>query len=152
MEDLEKQVARSRPPRICLNVATQRTNLAVALLTALCMTFTILFAYDSSLENPFLSTFMSKTPERNILILNLALQISLFLLAELTLSVFEAARWALACRSSGTTALNFLTLSRATGFIGAVYLFCGKSGIRGRNDHQIWGFQRYESQKIGFGI
>jgi len=143
MDDPEKGLYRPRNRRGCLSIRKQRITLVLALVTAICMTFTIFFAYNSSVERPLLLSFVPNRPERSILILNLALHITLFALAELTSSVFEATRWALACRSSGTTALTFITLSRATSFLGTVYLFAGKSGVRGRNGHQIWGLQRY---------
>ena len=143
MEDVEKGLYNSREECGCVNFRNQLTTFVVAILTALCMTFTIFFAANSSLENPILTSFVSKTPETSILILNLASQITLFALAELTSSVLEATRWALACRASGTTALTFITLSRATGLFGTAYLAAGKSGVPGRNGHRIWGCQRY---------
>jgi hypothetical protein len=142
----EEEKPQRQSPRGCLSLRNQFVTLILAVLTAMTMTFTIFFAYNSSLERPFLSSFVPKTPERSILILNLTLQITLFILGELTSSVFEATRWALACRASGTTALTFLILSRATSFLGTIYLSIGRGGVAGRNGHQVWGLQRYLSR------
>jgi hypothetical protein len=143
MEDVEKALHHSRAWYGCINFRNQLMTFVVAILTAIFMTFTIFFAYNSSLENPVSTSFVSKTPETSILILNLALQLTLFALAELTSSVLEATRWSLACRATGTTALTFITLSRATGLLGTAYLTAGKSRVQGRNGHRIWGAQRY---------
>src|SRR5579871_1904044 len=90
--------------------------------TTVCLAFTVFFAFNSSVEQPFSSLFVTKNPERNILILNASSQITIFLLAELTASVLEVMRWALACRESGTSAITFVGLSRATSFFGALFL------------------------------
>jgi hypothetical protein len=40
-----------------------------------------------------------------------------------------------------------MTLSRATSFLGSMYLSLGRSDIAGksaRNDHRVWGVQRYK--------
>jgi hypothetical protein len=109
------------------------------------MTFTIFFAYNNSLENPRVPALIAETPQRSILILNLASQLTLFSLAELTYAVLDATRWALACSTTGISALTFLTLSRTTSLIGAMYLAVGgKSG----HAHRLWGGQRYDALSL----
>jgi hypothetical protein len=145
MANIEKGRPRGRYG--CLHIHKQGVTLGLAVITALCMSFTIFFAYNSSLEQPYLSSLITQTPERSILILNLASHLTLFALGELTSSVLEATRWALACSATGTTALTFITLSRATSFIGALYLSLVRSGSPEavkRHAHQIWGGQRCE--------
>src|SRR5947207_15605090 len=119
-------------------ITRHRLTWFLAFITVICMSFTIFFAYNSSLERPYSSLFVSKTPERSILILNIASQLTIFSLAELTISVLEAIRWALVCRTSGTSGLTFIGLSRATGVVGVIYLLAGKGGPSSK----IWGFQR----------
>jgi hypothetical protein len=115
-------------------------TLTLLCVTTLCMVFTIFFAYNNSLENPHVPALVANSPQRSILILNFASQLTLFSLAELTYSVLDATRWALACSTSGVSALTFLTLSRTTSLIGAFYLTMG--GKNGHH-HRIWGVQRY---------
>jgi hypothetical protein len=83
-------------------------------------------------------------PERSILVLNIASQLTIFCLAELTSCVFEAVRWAIACSAAGTNAFTFLSLSRATNALGVLCLLFGSSGDQkfGRDGHRLWGGQR----------
>jgi len=115
-------------------------TLSMGIMTASFLSFTIFFAYNCSSNNPYISLLVFQRPETSILILTVAVQLTIFSLAEFTSAVLDATRWALACSSSGTSALTFLALSRATNFIGAIYLTCtgnGQGGLR------IWGSQRY---------
>jgi hypothetical protein len=82
---------------------------------------------------------IAKSPQRSIIIFNIASQLTMFSLAELTYSVFDATRWTLGCSTSGVSALAFLALSRTTSLIGVLYLTVG--GTNGQ--HRIWGGQRY---------
>jgi hypothetical protein len=127
----------------------QRFTLALACLTAIVMSFTFFFAYNSSLEHPLSAGLIFQRPERSILVLNIASQLTIFCIAELTASTFEAFRWALASSVSGISASTFLALSRATNTAGVVFLLFGK-GKRGleRDDFRLWGSQRY-SQIFG---
>jgi hypothetical protein len=140
---MEEDKKGSQAQCIRLRIGNQGFTLVVACITALCMTFTLFFAYNSSLKQPYLSLFVSKTPERSILILNLASQLTVFALAEMMASVLDATRWTLACSTSGIPALTFVALSRATSFFGALYLSMGGSGVPGRNSLRMWGAQRY---------
>ena len=143
MDENEKDTSQARYSS--MRIRNQGVALVVAFITAILLAFTIFFSYNSSLQQPYLSLFVSKKPERSILILNVASQVTLFALAELTSSVFDSIRWALACHGTGTTALTFITLSRATSFIGSLYLSMGKNRVPGsfpRNDHRVWGIQR----------
>ena len=104
----------------------QRYTLILATLTAGCMAFTVFFAYNSSLEHPISSKLIFNRPEKSILVLNIASQITIFCLAELTTCVLDAVRWAFACSVTGASAYTFLALSRATNVIGVVCLLLGR--------------------------
>lgn len=138
MEEDEKRFPRTRQ-----RFRDRTCTFLVACITAICMAFTIFFAYNSSLQQPYLSLFVSKTPQRSILILNIASHVTAYALAELTSAVLDTVRWSLACESSGTTALAFVTLSRATNFLGVLYLSLSRSQVPGRSSHRLWGVQRY---------
>lgn len=127
-------------------IRQQRFTLLLAVLTALCMIFTIFFAYNSSLELPLSTKLIFERPERSILALNVASQITIFCLAELTSVVLEATRWAFACTSSGTSAYTFLALSRATSIMGVLSLLFysgAKPKTFQKDGHRLWGGQRY---------
>ena len=123
----------------------QRLTLLTAFFTASCMSFTIFFAYNSSLEQPISSKLIFTRPERSILILNIASQVTIFSLAELTSAVFGQIRWALACSPSGTSAYTFLALSKATDIVGVLSLFFGhRSEMKfEKGGFLLWGPQRY---------
>lgn len=117
----------------------------IAILTAVCMTSTIFYAYNSSLDDPHIASLVAKTPERTILILNIMSQLTLLFLAELTTLAMDATRWALACSAGGAPSLTFLALSRATSLLGALYLSFGPGEMGAkveRNGHRSWGLQR----------
>jgi hypothetical protein len=144
--DLDDEKPLVQTSTACERIRQRGAALLVALATALLMAFTIFFAYNSSLQQPYLSLFVSKHPSRSVLILNIASHLTLFCLADLTATVLESVRWTLACHGTGTPALTFLTLSRATGFVGSLFLSFGKSKVRGAfptNDHRFWGLQRH---------
>jgi hypothetical protein len=118
--------------------------LCLAVLTAIVMTFTVFLAINSTLEHPVSQRLVATTPERSILVLNIASQITIFLLAETTHWVFEAVRWAMASSASGIAAYTFLLLSRATSVAGVIYMMFGrpaKSGIQ-KDGFRLWGGQR----------
>jgi hypothetical protein len=121
----------------------QRYTLILATLTAGCMAFTIFFAYNSSLELPISSKLIFNRPEKSILVLNIASQITIFCLAELTICVLDAVRWAFASSVTGASAYTFLALSRATNVIGVICLLLRRDDQKiGRDGHRIWGGQR----------
>jgi hypothetical protein len=121
----------------------QRYTLILATLTAGCMAFTIFFAYNSSLEVPISSKLIFNPPEKSILVLNIASQITIFCLAELTICVLDAVRWAFASSVAGASAYTFLALSRATNVIGVICLLLSRDDQKiGRDGHRIWGGQR----------
>ena len=120
-------------------------TLTMACITSLFLAFTIFFAYNSSVEQPYWSLFVTQRPERSILILNIASQVTVFCLAELTISVLEAIRWAFASSVSGISGLTFIALSRATNIVGTMYLWAGLGPTPGRirrDGHKIWAGQR----------
>jgi len=120
--------------RLCLS--------AMVVITGVCLLCTIFFAYNSSVEQPFLPALVAKTPQRTILVLNVISQISLFCLAEMTRLVMDAVRYSLACSATGTSALSFLALSQATHFLGALCLACAPCGKGVRSGHRVWSAQR----------
>ena len=125
------------------SIHQQRSTLLLACLTAGFMAFTIFFAYNSSLEHPVSPRLIFSRPERSILLLNIASQLTIFCLAELTSCVLEAIRWAFACSAAGTNAFTFLSLSRATNAVGVLCLLLGRSGDQfGKDGHRLWGGQR----------
>jgi hypothetical protein len=143
MGDIERTSA--KPEFSKSRIRSQVIAFIIAFITAICLTTTIFFAYNVSLEQPRLPSLVAKSPERTILILNVLSQVTLFFLAELTSLVLEASRWALACSPTGTSALTFLTLSQATTLLGAFYLSFGSDRLGGRFDrhkHKLWGGQR----------
>jgi hypothetical protein len=147
MDDIERSSVKN------LDLSTSRLRsrfivFTIALITAICLTATIFFAYNSSLEQPRLPSLVAKSPERTILILNVMSQLTLFFLAQFTSLVLEATRWALACSTTGTSALTFLTLSQATTLLGTLYLSFGSDNHGGRverHKHRLWGGQRCSS-------
>ena len=109
------------------------------------MFFTIFFVYNSSLADPYLSDLVFNRPERIILVLNVLSQVTVFLLAELTIAALEAVRWAFVCSPSGISAVTFLSLSRATNLMGTINLMgaTGSSPWKFQNDgHRLWGMQK----------
>lgn len=114
----------------------QSCTLLLVILTAITMSFTIFFAYNSSLAKPISRKLIPAEPERAVLVLNLASQLTIFCLAELTTSVLEGLRWALACTPPGVSAHTFLALGRSTNVAGVLFLLLGKG-------HKFWGSQRY---------
>jgi hypothetical protein len=139
----EKEVMGSKTGDICLR--SRLLILTLAASTVLSMTVTIFYAYNSSLEQPHIASLVARSPGRSILILNALSQFTLFFLAELTTCTMDVLRWALASSTSGTSAFTFLTLSRATSLLGAMFLSVGSTKVQGkfeRNGHRIWGMQR----------
>ena len=133
--------------RVRQQSSSKWVTLTLACVTIAVMVFTVFFAYNSALEQPYSPLFISNRPERSILILNIASQVTIFFLAELTSLALDATRWALACSTSGVSALTFVALSRATNMIGTLYLLIGQSqttaGAFQRHSHRLWGLQKY---------
>jgi hypothetical protein len=125
----------------------QLTTCALAIVTILCMTSTIFFAFNSSLENPPVPSLVAKSPERTILILNVMSQVTLLALAELTIFAMDSLRWAMAITPDGISALTFLVLSKATTFLGALVLSFHSTAVSGAGP-RIWGAQRFERFKL----
>lgn len=123
-------------------ILKQRYAILIACITVACISFTTFFAYNGSLDHPLVPSLVFEPPERSILALNVASQLSIFLLAELTAAVFELVRWAFACSSFGISAFTFLTLSRATNAVGALYLLMKGGKGKFTITHRVWAFQR----------
>jgi hypothetical protein len=126
-------------------VQKQRWTLLLAVFTCGAMIFTVFFAYNSSLAVPLSTKLIFDKPATSVLVLNVASQVTIFCLAELTICVFEAIRWAFACSSRGVQGYTFLSLSRATNLLGVLCLLTGattsKQPLSG--SHRLWGSQRY---------
>lgn len=123
----------------------QAFTFGLAFLTTAVMAFTIFFAYNCSLEHPIAPALIFSQPSTSILVLNIASQLTIFCLSEMTIWVFEALRWAFASSLSGIPAYTFLALSRATSTVGVLYLMIGRPNERGvrKDGHRLWGGQRY---------
>jgi hypothetical protein len=125
------------------------STLLVACLSGICIFFTVFFAFNCSLDRPLSQKFTFQKPERSILVLNILSQLSMFLLAELTIGVFDMIRWAQASSESGLPALTFIILSSATSITGVLYLLLASvPGISKLSDAankglRVWGSQRY---------
>ena len=101
-----------------------------ALVSALWMAFTAIFAFNCSLPKPFSQRLLPTRSEDSLLILNVLSHGTLLLLGQLTSQAFEAVRWALASSPNGVPAASFLGLSRATGLLGVVsVLVSGRGGF-----------------------
>jgi len=113
-------------------------------LTSVWLGFTMFFAWNSTLSNPFVRNIMPSGPAQTITVLNILSHITVFLLQVLTSSVFEILRWAFASTKAGVSAFGFLTMSRATGPLGVLYLlfFDSKTG-NFWTGHRLWGVQRF---------
>jgi hypothetical protein len=120
----------------------------LALFTLGWIIFTIYFAYNCSISNPLTPSLIFSKPERTILLMNILSQFTIFLLAELTLSVFEALRWAFASSPHGINAFSFVGLSRATSLLGILSLLIRNrirepgEPILSKDGHRLWGLQR----------
>src|SRR5271170_5472202 len=127
-------------------IRQQTFTLIIACVTAVFMSFTIFFAYNSSMETPVSSILIFSNPERSILALNVLSQLTIFFLHELTTSVLEATRWAFASSASGVSAFAFLSMSRATSIVGVLCLLMGNGPTPykvEKDGHRLWGGQRY---------
>jgi len=143
--DYASPLLQSRPRRQGGLFRRRSFVLFLAVLTAASVSFTVFFAYNSSLENPVSSTLIFQKPSTSILVLNILSHITLYCIAEFTLCMFEIVRWAFACSASGTPAYTFLALSRATNVAGVFCLVLGKGPKprrAQRDGHRIWGCQR----------
>src|SRR5271170_88579 len=107
-------------------VQQHRFTLLWSFLTAISVSVTVFFAYNSSLDKPVSSRFIFTRPERTIFVLNVLTQITIFCLTEVTLTVFDALRWVFASSSSGISAPTFLVMSRATNITGVLCLVMGR--------------------------
>jgi hypothetical protein len=140
-----------QPSRFQSPIEKQRYTLLLALFTCGAMIFTVFFAFNSSLIKPLSTRLIFDTPATSVLMLNIASQVTIFCLAELTICVFEAIRWAFAASARGVQGYTFLSLSRATNIIGVLALLAvgstAKQPLSG--SHRFWGSQRYNSPITG---
>ena len=113
--------------------------------TSLWLGFTIFFAWNSTLANPFIQSLLPSKPSHTITALNLLSHVTVFLLQVLASNVFESLRWVFACTRNGVSSFGFMVMSRATGPLGVLYLllFNSKTGTFWRG-HRLWGLQRFD--------
>ena len=116
----------------------------VSLIAVAWVGFTICFAYNCTLVNPFLPSLLFSNPKYTLLMLNILSHGTIILLKDLTSSAFEAVRWAFASSKKGVSASSFIGLSRATSALGILDLVFGRSGSYGlgKDGHRLWGLQR----------
>jgi len=121
-----------------------RVTFLVALLTAVCVGFTIFYAYNATVDPPVSRTLLLSNPSRTILVINILSHVTMFLLSVLSLAVYEGIRWALAC-GGGLSIPTFISLSPATSPMGVLYLFFHRanSHLNFLRGHHLWGSQRY---------
>jgi hypothetical protein len=122
-----------------------RFTILMAILTTIILGATIFFAFNCSLAQPVSPALRFDLPERNVFVLTLLTQLTIFSLAELTSTVLDLVRWAFSCSAQGVPAFTFLALSRATNVLGVLYLVLGKAqSSRGfqASGHRLWGCQR----------
>jgi hypothetical protein len=125
-----------------------RITILIAVITSLLLGATIFFAYNCSLAQPVAPSLRFTVPERNVFVLTLLTQLTIFSLAELTSTVLDLVRWAFSCGASGVSAFTFLALSRATNILGVLYLVLGTARSSrgfGTTGHRLWGCQRCSS-------
>jgi hypothetical protein len=103
----------------------QVVTVVMAFITTICIISTVFFAYNNTLDKPYVDSLVAKSPDKTILALNIMSQITLHSLSELTSLVMDTTRWALATGESGISALTFLALSQATSLVGALFLSFG---------------------------
>ena len=130
----------TRGSGITLNSKYRQHWLSCLLLiaTSMWISATICFAFLSSSHSP--RSVFSK-PEKTILALNIASNLSALLLGTLVHVASDTLRWSFAASSSGVGARTFLSLSKATSLYGVVILLSSRAGL----SHRIWGFQRYDN-------
>lgn len=119
------------------------TWLLMAFATAL-LGFTIFFAWNSTLADPFVQSLLPASPTHTITALNILSHVTVFVLQVLVSNVFEALRWAFASSEQGISAFGFMSMSRATNLLGVLYLLPFNSGsTEFWTGHRLWGLQRY---------
>jgi len=108
------------------------------------ISFTIFFAYNSTLTNPFSKSLLLSKPSRTITALTVMSHITVLWLQMITSTVFEAVRWTYASSTEGISAFAFIALSRATGIPGIVKLLFhdSKTNQGFAKGHRLWGVQR----------
>jgi hypothetical protein len=103
--------------------------------------FTMFFAFNISRIQPPVPSLVLPTPQLAILAVNIFSHITIFLLGELVISVFEACRWSLASSSLGISAFSFIIMSRATSNLGVLRLVSRLKTGSGKS-FRLWGMQR----------
>jgi len=134
-----------------LSPAPQSRSLGTWLLllfTSAWLGFTIFFAWDSTVVDPFVPTLLPLSrASYTLTIINILSHGTVMLLQSLASSVFETIRWARACSAQGISSFGFLVLSRATAPLGVSYLLLSNSATGTFwNEHRLWGLQRSNPQ------
>lgn len=126
---------------------------SLAIFTSSWVAFTVYFAYNCSLEVPQAETLIFSEPQWTILTLAILSQLTIFLLAELTNSVFEIVRWTFVSSERGLPALSFFALGTSTTSLGLLMVLwngfknhqsnCNSQRKWLRDGPRVWSFQRY---------
>ena len=118
-------------------------------ITTVWLGFTVFFAWNSTLTDPFVQNLLPSKPSVTITALNILSHITVLLLQVLASSVFENLRWVFACTTHGVSSFGFLVMSRATGPFGVLYLLLFNSRTGGFwTGHRLWGLQRFHTTCI----
>jgi hypothetical protein len=109
----------------------------VAIMTIIAAAFSTLYSYRVLVNHAALPDSLVLSPGATVLVVNIMSHVVAYLCWFLFSNTIEALRWALACRKEGVLLTSFLAMSRATPFMGVLYLCITKG------KHQVWAFQRY---------
>jgi hypothetical protein len=110
----------------------------VAIMTIIAAAFSTLYSYRVLVNHAALPDSLVLSPGATVLVVNIMSHVVAYLCWFLFSNTIEALRWALACRKEGVLLTSFLAMSRATPFMGVLYLCITKG------KHQVWAFQRYD--------
>jgi hypothetical protein len=99
--------------------------------------FSIFYSHFALVSETTKHSNIALAPGKTVLVINMLSHIVAMFCQLLFSNASEALRWALACSNEGVQLTTFLGLSRATPFIGVLYL-----SFR-RGSHQVWSLLRY---------
>lgn len=109
----------------------------VAIMAVIASAFSTFYSYRVLVDHHALPSSLVLSPGTTVLVVNIMSHVVAYLCWFLFSNTIEALRWALACRPEGILLTSFLAMSRATPFMGVLYLCITKG------KHQIWAIQRY---------
>lgn len=109
---------------------------ALAIMAIITAAFSTFYSYRVLVNHAALPDSLVLSPGATVLVVNIMSHVVAYLCWFLFSNTIEALRWALACRPEGVLLTSFLAMSRATPFMGVLYL-CVTKG-----KHQVWAVQR----------